>query len=190
MDPVSGGLTVTWANTVFTGADSDTWSLYTTYSHHFQINVSPRNLPNSGSDRFAISSVYKTLPGFGTNASTDPYGVFSADGSRIRITDVYCSTVADFKAKLQSISGGVDVCYALAEPQTYQLTPTQIALLKGSNTLWSDGDSLTLTYLGTTPANLLGGMLGLGNTQEPIEETSEESVEEPVSEEPTEGEDE
>ena len=74
---------------------------------------------------------------------------------------------------------GAQVVYELATPQTYQLTPTQIQLLKGSNTLWSDGDSLTLTYLGTTPANLLGGMLG--NPQEPTEETSEE---------PTEGEDE
>ena len=82
----------------------------------------------------------------------------------------------------------VDLTYLIAEPQTYQLTPQQIQLLKGSNVLWSDADDLTLTYIGTTPANLLGGMLGLGNTQEPIEETSEESVEEPVSDEPTKGE--
>ena len=78
---------------------------------------------------------------------------------------------------------GAQVVYELATPQTYQLTPQQIQLLKGSNTLWSDGDSLTLTYIGTQPANLLGGMLGggFGNPQEPTEETSEE---------PTEGEDE
>lgn len=82
---------------------------------------------------------------------------------------------------------GAQVVYELATPQTFQLTPQQIQMLKGANVLWSDADDLTLTYIGTTPANLLGGMLGLGNTQEPIEETSEESVEEPVSDEPTEG---
>ena len=75
---------------------------------------------------------------------------------------------------------GAQVVYELATPQTYQLTPTQIQLLKGSNTLWSDGDSLTLTYLGTTPANLLGGMLGGGfggGYNPPVEQDPEELTE-------------
>lgn len=82
-------------------------------------------------------------------------------------------------ASFKTAMSGVMLVYYMTEPQTYQLTPTQIQMLKGADVLWSDADDLTLTYIGTEPANLLGGMLG--NPQEPIEETSEE---------PTEGEDE
>ena len=35
----------------------------------------------------------------------------------------------------------------LAEPQTFQLTPQQIQMLKGANVLWSDANDLTLTYM-------------------------------------------
>lgn len=116
----------------------------------------------------------------------------SADGLCVEPTGIsntpriYARNVAyyDLDAmQFQTAMSGVQLCYELATPITYQLTPQQIQLLRGSNVLWSDGDSLTLTYLGTTPPNLLGGMLGLGGAQEPTEETSEESVEEPASEE-------
>ena len=54
----------------------------------------------------------------------------------------------------------------------------------------SDADDLTLTYLGTTPANLLGGMLE-GNSpaeQDPEELTEPEATEtdEPAEETPEE----
>lgn len=45
----------------------------------------------------------------------------------------------------------VEVCYELAEPQTYTLTPQQVQMLLGANNVWSDtGDINALTYLGTT----------------------------------------
>ena len=37
------------------------------------------------------------------------------------------------------------LCYELATPQTYQLTPQTISLLHGNNNVWSDG-SVELTY--------------------------------------------
>lgn len=40
---------------------------------------------------------------------------------------------------------GAEVVYTLATPQTYQLTPTEVALIKGQNNVWSDGD-VTLEY--------------------------------------------
>lgn len=40
---------------------------------------------------------------------------------------------------------GVQLCYELATPQTYQLTPQQIDLLLGTNHLWSDGE-ITVEY--------------------------------------------
>ena len=33
---------------------------------------------------------------------------------------------------------GAEVCYELSTPQTYQLTPTQVNSLIGSNNVWAD----------------------------------------------------
>ena len=43
---------------------------------------------------------------------------------------------------------GAQVVYPLATPLTYQLTPTQIALILGQNYVWSDSnEAVTLTYV-------------------------------------------
>lgn len=48
------------------------------------------------------------------------------------------ASVADWKALLQS--NPVQVIYELATPITIQLTPQEVKLLLGNNTIWSDGD--------------------------------------------------
>ena len=145
---------------------------------------------------YAINRFDAVVPLMTTSKAT-PYsdGIFCSayNPSNVPITQVnvdatiarysgrvfVCDSAYSDAASFTSGVSGVQLCYKLATPQTYQLTPQQIQLLKGSNVLWSDADDLTLTYIGTQPANLLGGMLG--NPQEPTEETSDE---------PTEGEDE
>ena len=144
---ISGQGESDYAIATFTGAASEAWSLYQTYPHHFQINVSPGNAKNNGVEINAISNAYPGRAGMSNNTSGVLYGVFSADGNRIRIKDVDCSTVEEFKAKLQSIPGGLQVCYVLATPQTLTLTPAQLSTLKGQNNVWSDGDSVDVTYI-------------------------------------------
>lgn len=39
-----------------------------------------------------------------------------------------------------------NICYKLATPQTYQLTPAQILALLGGNTIWSDAGQVTVKY--------------------------------------------
>ena len=41
---------------------------------------------------------------------------------------------------------GAQVVYELSTPVIYQLTPQQIALLRGNNALWADTGDTTLTY--------------------------------------------
>ena len=41
----------------------------------------------------------------------------------------------------------INFIYYLAIPRTIQLTPEQVQLLKGNNTLWTDGDEIELTYI-------------------------------------------
>ena len=52
------------------------------------------------------------------------------------------STASEFKTAMS----GVQLCYELATPQEITLTPDLISLLKGNNTLWTDGDNITLKY--------------------------------------------
>ena len=56
---------------------------------------------------------------------------------------------------------GAEVAYELASPITAQLTPQQVDMLLGENTVWTDNasDSISLTYIGTNPAvQLLAGL--------------------------------
>ena len=65
--------------------------------------------------------------------------------------------------EFKSAMSGVQLCYELATPIVYDLTPTQIELFAGENNIWSDGE-MTLTYLADGNASdeealniLLGG---------------------------------
>lgn len=51
-------------------------------------------------------------------------------------------TTAEFKSAMS----GVQLCYELATPQTYQLTPTEVTTLLGDNTIWADTGDVTVTY--------------------------------------------
>ena len=68
-------------------------------------------------------------------------------------------SAADFKSAMS----GVQLVYKLATPQTYQLTPTEVATLLGENNIWSDADNITMTYFADGNASdeeALGILLG------------------------------
>ena len=53
--------------------------------------------------------------------------------------------------EFQADMSGVQLVYELATPQTYQLTPTQVALLLGQNNIWADtGDVQSVEYQADT----------------------------------------
>ena len=56
---------------------------------------------------------------------------------------------ADFKTAMD----GVQMAYELAMPMTYQLTPTEVQMLLGNNTIWNDVGDMTLEYLADGPAD-------------------------------------
>lgn len=63
---------------------------------------------------------------------------------RIYVKDTRFNDANEFSNEVN----GVYACYKLATPQTIQLTPQEINLLKGINNIWTDGDSIELTYKG------------------------------------------
>ena len=58
---------------------------------------------------------------------------------------VYDSAYTDVASFTQAMSG-VQFCYELATPQTYQLDPQTVSMLLGANNVWATGDSVSLTY--------------------------------------------
>lgn len=60
-------------------------------------------------------------------------------------TDDVDMTLEAFKAMLANTP--MVIVADIETPQTIALTPQTVALLKGANTLWTDGDSLSVTYL-------------------------------------------
>ena len=84
-----------------------------------------------------------------TSISQYVQGTCFCDGSiNIRIMDG-SDTVQDWKDYINAqITAGtpIQICYELATPLTYQLTPQEVATLVGQNNVWSTGDSASVTY--------------------------------------------
>ena len=51
-------------------------------------------------------------------------------------------TTAEFKSAMS----GVQLCYGLATPIVYDLTPTEVTTLLGDNTIWADTGDVSVTY--------------------------------------------
>ena len=81
---------------------------------------------------------------------TSDIGTFSVEDGCItsQLNDnyviVYDSAYTD-PAAFKTAMNGVQLCYELATPLTYQLTPQEVKLLLGNNNVWSDGE-VTMIY--------------------------------------------
>jgi hypothetical protein len=82
-----------------------------------------------------------------TNTTTsDNNGVitFYANGI-IRWKEQGSLSLADYRTYLAS--NPFQLCYELATPLTYQLTPTQIEALTGANNIWASSGDVTVTVV-------------------------------------------
>ncbi len=67
--------------------------------------------------------------------------IIGLGNKRIYIRNTQYTDAGTFKTDMS----GYYVCYELATPTEITLTAEQIELLKGTNTLWTDGDNISLT---------------------------------------------
>ena len=90
---------------------------------------------------------------YGMNAGSSfgmPQNAIRINGGKTNLlvkvdTEADFPTVDSWKQFLQS--NPMTVLFPIAEPITLTLTPQTVTLLKGNNTLWTDGDSITITYI-------------------------------------------
>lgn len=182
LDVTTGVLTVDRAKVDITGNGS-VWTKSGSYPGGFYINdvgfntfygVHPKQMTPF------MCSHAKTA----TNIAEYQLGTCYCDGNiNIRIMPSG-STPTDWDDYLvaQAASGTpVQACVTLATPITIQLTPTEIEMLLGENTLWSENGDITLTYMADGPADdveALNILLGnrYVNLGEPDEATDREAL--------------
>lgn len=97
--------------------------------------------------------------------------------SQILVHDESLTSLADIVSSLNATP--MQIYYELRTKKEIPLTPQTVALLAGNNTLWTDGDSLSVTYKGEPVNAPLLGMLGNAiltkNSTVESEPTDEES---------------
>lgn len=142
VDVVSGVLTVTHAKRPI--STEWAWTKSTSYPGGFYYTMASLgyklNTPFICTHARSVSSISDYVGGTCFCDGSLNFRLMPTDGS---------ASVDDWKSYIdaQSLAGNpIDICYELATPQTYQLTPQQIQLLKGSNVLWSDGGDVRLAY--------------------------------------------
>lgn len=112
---------------------TDKWRFYTAFANHKK--STPGELSNM------ICSIYPTII-----ANSSWRGVFGISNNgllnSICVCDMSYSDSTDFKTAMS----GVQLCYELATPITYQLTPQQLALFKGTNVISTNAKTVQVTY--------------------------------------------
>ena len=153
LDVVSGVLTV---NKTAIDMGSITWTYYTGASAPMFYGDLPNgknNNTNGGQAYIDVCSCYKkaysTVSGASTFATNGTDGSFAQNTNtqcRMLIKDSRYSNGSDFKTAVT----GQTVVYELENPLTYQLTPNQVELLKGTNNIWADNSTLSVTFPAVT----------------------------------------
>lgn len=104
-----------------------------------------KRAPASNKKANIICSAYRLLALDGSDdsiyGSEGNGGIALSAAANISVKDTSYTNATAFKTAMN----GVQLCYELATPQTYQLSPQEISLLQGTNNVWSDG-SITLEY--------------------------------------------
>jgi hypothetical protein len=143
LDLTTGTLTVTYTAEVYDGTEEG-WRAISLGTGYY-ITV-------SGSD-YTKSELLKCSCLIGTNSSSStgmPLNSIMLNGSK---TNLLCRvdmitdfpSVDDWKQFLQS--NPMTVLFPLAEPIEYTITPTEITLAEGANTIWADCGDSKMIYL-------------------------------------------
>ena len=142
VDVTNGVLTVTHGYKLFTGADSEGWTIGTG-SNSGRV-IAPVSDAVNTAERTAVLG----------NMVTDATGSDVGTGFLYNASFYYYypstmgSTVAEWKTYLAS--NNLQIVYPLATPIIAQLTPTEITTLLGTNNVWSDTGDITVEYCADT----------------------------------------
>lgn len=149
LDVDAGTLTLTHKGVEYDGSEDESWEYFSvTQGNMFRIVEADRVSGELSRDAQGISNRFETVI---NSARTD--NTLSGLYTNVDLVKNDISTVANLRTWLSS--NPVQLVYKLATPQTITLTPTQIQLLLGYNTVFADTGDTSLTYI---PNDSLGGI--------------------------------
>lgn len=134
------------------------WAIQTTSGvNRFQTTVAGAKGPILSTDKGNLTcSNYSVIDWYnGTRTSSADKTIFIVGGSgnTVGVRDSSYNDAAAFKTAMS----GVRLCYELATPTTLTLTPAELELLKGNNTITANGAEISLSYY---PDNAIGALAG------------------------------
>lgn len=148
LDVVTGVLTVDMASV-------DLGTL--TWGKNWAPNADPTGvfyssiISNIDINKSGICTSYAYATGNPNAVPDKSFTMYVYGSGRIYVKDTSYDDATNFKTAVS----GVIVVYELATPLTYQLTATQVAVLTGTNNVWSDGGPITVVYaLDEVPQNM------------------------------------
>lgn len=142
LNVTTGVLTITWVG-IADASSLNTWTKAVSNYGSFKCTVSDA-IKVADAQKLVISSCYNSVSKDGASAGADNY-IYTPNSVTIMIKDTAKNSLT--AEEFAQILAGQQICYELATPQTIQLTPTQLTMLKGYNRLSSDGGGdITLTY--------------------------------------------
>ena len=142
VDVTTGNLTVNWAM-VDLGAKN--W-YPSTAAGRTRFRTSITDIERISSPNVRSSLLCSNYP---TKTANQTYQGTTGVSLQQNSADIYIydpQTESMTTAEFKSAMSGVQLCYELATPQTYQLTPTEVTALLGDNTIWADTGDVTVTY--------------------------------------------
>ena len=148
LDVISGELIIDRASVVMDGSSDEGWYVMTT-ANIFRANAfTPTPASGATAEDFAnhpIVSNCTNTSRYNYNTMKDAYPCVSFNDQGRLYLAISADTTTIEQALAWLAQNNLQLVYYLAEPQTIQLTPQQIASLLGNNNMWSDAGSLEVT---------------------------------------------
>lgn len=138
LDVTTGVLTVDRVKMVLN--DASKWAAYTgTVDFYYNVEFGDRK---TFSDSYTgLSCSYIQINSQASNTNT---GRWRGAGSPY--FGIKSNALTLEQIQTDAIAGKIEICYELATPQTVQLSPTEVQMLLGNNTLWADSGDSELQY--------------------------------------------
>lgn len=146
VDLISGKLVVDRAMMTLDGSNDESWSIQASGTHYRAYTYALSDIKPLISAVALTSAICdKIETGTWTNAFD---GVFVLGQTRTAIGFGLDSLGITDSVGLKTwlSNNPITICYELATPQTYQLTPQQVNTLVGTNNVWSEQGNIELSY--------------------------------------------
>lgn len=147
VDPVTGQLTVDWANV---DLGSIYWTYESGYTYPYFVGTMPNDCVVGSTVQGQISvlcSIYDSIQNIGASEFRTQDHSFqcclnsNVSTRRLLVQNSAYTDAATFKTAMN----GVQLVYDLETPVTYQITPQEVALLV-TNNIWSDSGDVSVSY--------------------------------------------